>query len=1287
MITLLRGTDDPRSIEVAEGTLRREFLGAFTVELETDFEFQSGDQVQLDYNDKTYTFDYISSGSNKHKFRHIFYKLAKRVVIDSHLNVPATYDDVIDFADAPLYTLVTTFFEPLYTPAGYSFMFNLAGEVSDYVADISFSGDNLLSALQKVAEAYSVEFDISDDTITIADNIGSTNGVEIKAGINAKEVSREIDNANVCSRLYPSGGGENLPDKYFYTQLKPTLYQTETKNEDEAEVFAEWNERWDKYTGTLADWNTGLDNWSNSINNFEEVFPHWAGTYVKLIEAIEYWYEVIESAKRDWLDAQPLWTGIFVGWLDAIGAWDGTESNFLELFLEWTGTYSQFLTAKDSWDAAIASAKETWLTNTTQWIGTTEQWETSLSNWNSAEDTYKTVFPDWDGGRTELQQAIADWHNRLVTEQGVHYNILDTDKDGTPALQLNIDGDTASLGVIEQIIDFAEVKVKSKRGTVDSVGTEVKYERDTVWIQSTDLVGLDEDMLENYDQVGLTVTNGGLKRADDLRIIQADASLGKIWYIPILENGTEVSFLPSIDSTFILNGYIKDEEINKAAQELYDKAVEYLDNNSTPKITYQVKTTIPKLKIEVGDNVRVLDREKGIDILSRVRDFEYDLFRGVYTSVNFSATLDVSKSEALQRYLDLKAKLASLQGQYSLMALDLLALFEQLWELNGEKLPELEDALNQLDEQLIELNDNKLAQLESELTQLDESINDLNVNKLPDLNDQLNNINFDELQGTIGAEQIIGETILAKFIGADRITTNHLNVDEIVGNSAWFGKITADHIMAGTITANELNTSSILANEAWIGAITAQNLDTAEILASEAWIGAITTDNIGANQITSAKIAANQILASHIAIGGITDDWLSTDLNDQIDASTTAISDMSNDNKLTPVEKTELKRQWDGIVEEYAKYLEQATSFEITGTGTEFEDYQTAYNALNSYVSPLLTSLTTTSTITGTTLRTKFADYYEQRGVFLQRLTNEARVGDAVTIGMRDDGTGRIAVKDGISDITGNSHYWVIDEDGFNYEVSDTNGIVTKVHGGNIIKSRTVHFDPATQDHVFVPIQQISDTEYLELDNNKIGKVVSLAGIQLMSLSDSVANISAATETVMSDTYDNLVKGFNVRAVQSASDYSFSTSTKYRTLSSSWRLASWYALPAQTERVTGEIYFYSHNGWVWSSGTGFRASFDVQKSGSGNVGYVCLFVKTWSSTAGDSCIFLLSDDFTPYSGYYLSSVPDSYELGRDSTGIYLIEDSEVGSKFYTGCRYYLGLTPVEADININITYS
>lgn len=100
------------------------------------------------------------------------------------------------------------------------------------------------------------------------------------------------------------------------------------------------------------------------------------------------------------------------------------------------------------------------------------------------------------------------------------------------------------------------------------------------------------------------------------------------------------------------------------------------------------------------------------------------------------------------------------------------------------------------------------------------------------------------------------------------------------------------------------------------------------------------------------------------------------------------VSDMSNDNKLTPVEKHQLKKEWDVIVAEKPTVDALATTYGIT---TEKTNYGTSYNTLNTYVTPLLSDLTTTSDITGATMRANFDDYYDKKMVLTKVINEKSR--------------------------------------------------------------------------------------------------------------------------------------------------------------------------------------------------------------------------------------------------------------------------------------------------------
>lgn len=97
------------------------------------------------------------------------------------------------------------------------------------------------------------------------------------------------------------------------------------------------------------------------------------------------------------------------------------------------------------------------------------------------------------------------------------------------------------------------------------------------------------------------------------------------------------------------------------------------------------------------------------------------------------------------------------------------------------------------------------------------------------------------------------------------------------------------------------------------------------------------------------------------------------------------LADIANDNKLTESEKQTTKGEWDIIVAEKPTIEAQATTYGIT---TEKTNFINSYNTLNTYITPLLADLTTTSDITGTTFRNTFKDYYDKKAILLKKISD-----------------------------------------------------------------------------------------------------------------------------------------------------------------------------------------------------------------------------------------------------------------------------------------------------------
>lgn len=103
-----------------------------------------------------------------------------------------------------------------------------------------------------------------------------------------------------------------------------------------------------------------------------------------------------------------------------------------------------------------------------------------------------------------------------------------------------------------------------------------------------------------------------------------------------------------------------------------------------------------------------------------------------------------------------------------------------------------------------------------------------------------------------------------------------------------------------------------------------------------------------------------------------------TNAKSEADKANALLSDIANDSKLTPTEKREASREWEEIKIEKAKNVGLADKYKASKTA-----YENAYNALNSYITPLLADTSATSDINKTEFANKFKAYYEAREALL----------------------------------------------------------------------------------------------------------------------------------------------------------------------------------------------------------------------------------------------------------------------------------------------------------------
>lgn len=194
-----------------------------------------------------------------------------------------------------------------------------------------------------------------------------------------------------------------------------------------------------------------------------------------------------------------------------------------------------------------------------------------------------------------------------------------------------------------------------------------------------------------------------------------------------------------------------------------------------------------------------------------------------------------------------------------------------------------------------------------------------------------------------------------------------------------------------TINGKEIKTGRISSQD---GA-TYFDLDTGEIKGKITFQSG-TTDTQIEQQISAAQSAANnaqstanaaQTAASNAQATANAAQTAASDAQTSANTANALLSDIASDSRLTPIEKQSTKLEWDTIADEYAKITAQADMY--ASASSDKANYVNAYNALSAYITPLLSDLNTTSTITGTEFRAKFSDYYSKRQTLLNRIAEE----------------------------------------------------------------------------------------------------------------------------------------------------------------------------------------------------------------------------------------------------------------------------------------------------------
>lgn len=165
-------------------------------------------------------------------------------------------------------------------------------------------------------------------------------------------------------------------------------------------------------------------------------------------------------------------------------------------------------------------------------------------------------------------------------------------------------------------------------------------------------------------------------------------------------------------------------------------------------------------------------------------------------------------------------------------------------------------------------------------------------------------------------------------------------------------------------------------------------LDTIAVKAKEASDAAKKAADDAAAKAEEAAESASEAAQKAIEAKTAADNAATAAKNAQDDAdeANSMLSDIANDNKLTAQEKQQTKKEWDVIVSEKPKNDASADKFGVSKTA-----YGSAYTALSTYITPLLSNLSSTSNITGTEFRAKFKAYYDARTDLLNAISAKAK--------------------------------------------------------------------------------------------------------------------------------------------------------------------------------------------------------------------------------------------------------------------------------------------------------
>lgn len=267
---------------------------------------------------------------------------------------------------------------------------------------------------------------------------------------------------------------------------------------------------------------------------------------------------------------------------------------------------------------------------------------------------------------------------------------------------------------------------------------------------------------------------------------------------------------------------------------------------------------------------------------------------------------------------------------------------------------------------------------------------------------------------TIGGSSVtLGDLAAGSYTTADLLSDLQSGVGSILagvgGNYRMWIDTSGAQIQFGHKDLNRAGLGSAYSGDLRSGlAVTASGIAMGYNKFSDgAWVNAVSIDATGNVAIAGTLKAGSVVEAgATVGVGGAQIGDISADAA----AAIAAVDEISSDNSLTPVEKRQLRLEWDAIMSEKGDLRTQASTFglSVTSYNSALASYSRYLNSPTDSVTwlesspPLLISdttdpgtsstyLDTTTAISGATLRARSKAYYTQKSLLVNAITAKAK--------------------------------------------------------------------------------------------------------------------------------------------------------------------------------------------------------------------------------------------------------------------------------------------------------